>query len=204
MPWRVEQFLKSVTQIPLGRFGKPKLTPSKSKSALVIGAIVINDIPDNLYLLIARILLQTLFESLGWRGVDGEKVGGVRSGIYLGEIRSIAVDARPQLVVQDAAYDAFIALEHQQAAGVVVRVDSRSTMVEQGLDEGVGLVVGALGCGKIGENIPCSHEIDAGNETQGQGAEPETTAYVALARFDAFPEAPEALAERPEDCRGHE
>ncbi len=128
MPWRVEQFLKSVTQISLGRF-------------------------------------ETLFESLGWRGVDGEKVGGVRSGIYLCEIRRVAVDAQPQLVVQDATYDAFIALENQQVAGVVVRVDSRSTMVEQGLDEGVGLVVGALGCGKIGENIPCSHEIDAGNET---------------------------------------
>ncbi len=148
--------------------------------------------------MIARVLRQTLRESLGGRGVDGEKVGGVRRGIYLGEIRRVAVDARPQLVVEDAAYDAFIALEDQQAAGAVVRVDARSAMVEQGLDEGVGLVVVALGCGKIGENIPCSHEIDGGNDAQGQGAEPET------APFDAFPDAAEILPERPEDCRGHE
>src|SRR5216684_4759881 len=77
-------------------------------------------------------------------------------------------------------------------------------MVEQGLDEGVGLVVVALGCGKVGENIPCSHKIDGDNDAQGQSAEPETAACVALAPFDAFPDAAEILPERPEDCRGHE
>src|SRR5260370_16835568 len=77
-------------------------------------------------------------------------------------------------------------------------------MVEQGLDEGVGLVVVALGCGKVGENIPCSHKIDGDNDAQGQSTEPETAACVALAMFDAFPDAAEILPDRPEDSRGHE
>src|SRR5258708_8525896 len=125
---------------------------------LLPGARVINDIAGNLHLVIARVLRQTLCESLGGRGVDGEKVRGVRRGIYLGEIRRVAADARLQLVVEDAAYDAFLALEDQHPAAVVVRVDPRSALVEQGMDEGVGMVLVALACGKNGDNTPFSQE----------------------------------------------